>query len=121
MSKSEQDKNTFFYEKLNHFVCIFSEDKQFLNFIKNYQEQIKQKILFLYRIRNKIVHNANNEQDSMVIYYKNFASYLNTVLLCYFIDKRMEGIKDNKEIFYSGEYEMQKIKEKGLKAILNNG
>lgn len=121
LSKSEQDKNTFFYEKLNHFVCIFSEDKQFLNFIKNYQEQIKQKILFLYRIRNKIVHNANNEQDSMVIYYKNFASYLNTVLLCYFIDKRMEGIKDNKEIFYSGEYEMQKIKEKGLKAILNNG
>lgn len=121
LSKSEQDKNTFFYEKLNHFVCIFSEDKQFLNFIKNYQEQIKQKILFLYRIRNKIIHNANNEQDSMVIYYKNFASYLNTVLLCYFIDKRMEGIKDNKEIFYSGEYEMQKIKEKGLKAILNSG
>lgn len=120
LSKIEKDKNTFFYERLNHFICIFSEDKQFLNFIKNYQEQIKQKILFLYRIRNKIVHNANNEQDSMVIYYRNFASYLNTVLLCYFIDKRIEGIKDNKEIFYSGEYEMQKIKEKGLKAILNN-
>lgn len=103
------DKNSFIYEKLEKFVGIFENKEKLRQFIENYKSQVEQKILFLYRLRNKIAHNANKEHNATIIYYKNFADYISTMLICYFIDKRILDYKDNNEILYLGEYEYNKM------------
>lgn len=117
------DEQSFFYEKIQDFIKIFNDEKQFKIFIENYKKQIEQKLIFLYRIRNKIAHNANNEHNATIIYYRNFASYINTALVCYFIDKRLEGLKTNEEIIHYGEYEYDKmllnLKKHGVDSIIN--
>lgn len=105
----ELDKNSFIYEKLEKFVGIFENKEKLHQFIENYKSQVEQKILFLYRLRNKIAHNANKEHNATIIYYKNFADYISTILICYFIDKRILDYKDNNEILYLGEYEYNKV------------
>lgn len=116
------DKNSFFYEKLDKFVNIFDDKNKFKEFIENYRKQAEQKIIFLYRLRNKIAHNANSEYSATIIYYKNFADYISTILVCYFIDRRILGYKDNSEIIYCGEYEYNKmlldIEQKGIDCVL---
>lgn len=103
------DKNSFIYEKLEKFVGIFENKEKLRQFIENYKLQVEQKIVFLYRLRNKIAHNANKEHNATIIYYKNFADYISTMLICYFIDKRILDYKDNNEILYLGEYEYNKM------------
>lgn len=105
----ELDKNSFIYEKIEKFVGIFESKEKLRQFIENYKSQVEQKILFLYRLRNKIAHNANKEHNATIIYYKNFADYISTILICYFIDKRILDYKDNNEILYLGEYEYNKV------------
>lgn len=116
------DKDSFLREKLEKFVLIFDNKIEFKKFIENYKTQIEQKLIFLYRLRNKIAHNANSEYSSTIIYYKNFADYISTILVCYFIDKRILGYKDNSEIIYLGEYEYNKmlldIEKFGIDCIL---
>lgn len=116
------DKDSFLCEKLEKFVLIFDNKIEFKKFIENYKTQIEQKLMFLYRLRNKIAHNANSEYNSTIIYYKNFADYISTILVCYFIDKRILGYKDTNEIIYLGEYEYNKmlldIEKFGIDCIL---
>lgn len=116
------DKDSFLYEKLEKFVLIFDNKIALKKFIENYTIQMEQKLIFLYRLRNKIAHNANSEYSSTIIYYKNFADYISTILVCYFIDKRILGYKDNSEIIYLGEYEYNKmlldIEKFGIDCIL---
>lgn len=117
------DKSSFFYDKLKGFIEIFENKQQFKNFIENYKKQIEQKLVFLYRIRNKIAHNASNEYSATITYYKNFASHINTALVCYFIDKRIQGFKTNEEIIHYGEYEYNKmllnLEKYGVDSIIN--
>ena len=116
------DKDSFIYEKLEKFVGIFDNKQNIHTFIENYKEQVRQKIIFLYRLRNKIAHNANREYNATIIYYKNFADYISTILICYFIDKRILSYKENNEIIYLGEYEYNKmlldIEQFGIDCIL---
>lgn len=117
------DKNSFFYDRLKDFIAIFENKEQFKTFIENYKRQIEQKLIFLYRLRNKIAHNASNEYSATIIYYKNFARHINTILACYFIDKRIQGLKTNEEIIHYGEYEYNKmllnIEKYGVISIIN--
>ncbi len=118
------NKETFFYEKLQNFIKIFEDKKEFKAFIENYKKQIEQKIIFLYRLRNKITHHAMNEYNETIVYYKNFASYINTILICYFIDTRVLRNKyDNDEIINYGVYEYNKmllnLEKYGVDSIIN--
>lgn len=99
------NKNSFFYDRLQDFREKFEKKGEFKKFIEKYKKQIEQELIFLYRIRNKIVHNASNEYIATITYYKNFAAYISTSLTCYFIDKRILGCKSNDEIMNRGEYE----------------
>ncbi len=117
------DKSSFFYDKLKGFIEIFENKQQFKNFIENYKKQIEQKLIFLYRIRNKIAHNASNEYSATITYYKNFARHINTALVCYFIDERIQGFKTNEEIIHYGKYEYNKmlldLEKYGVDSIIN--
>ncbi|WP_416861374.1 hypothetical protein [Helicobacter ganmani] len=117
------DKHSFFYDKLKSFIAIFENKEQFKNFIENYKKQMEQKLTFLYRIRNKIAHSANNEYSATITYYKNFARHINTHLTCYFIDERIQGFKTNEEIIHYGTYEYNKmlldLEKYGIDSIIN--
>lgn len=120
------DKDSFFYDKLKNFIGVFTAKKEFKNFIENHKKQTEQKLIFLYRMRNKIAHNASNEYNATIAYYRNFASFVNTTLLCFFIDKRIDTIlncKSGEEIMNRGEYEYNKmllnLEKYGVDSIIN--
>lgn len=117
------DKESFFYEQLQTFIKRFEYKEEFKKFTENYKKQTEQKLIFLYRLRNKIAHNAMNEYSATMAYYKNFSSYINTTLICYFIDKRVLEYNDNEQIINYGEYEYNKmllnLEKYGVDSIIN--
>lgn len=111
------DKNTFLYEKIDNLISIFTTKEKLLKFIEEFFEDIKQKIIILYKLRNKIVHEAHYEQNSIVQLYKNYADTISTILLCFFVEQKLQGKTDLVEIINFAKYEYEKFYHK----IENNG
>ncbi|TDJ85371.1 hypothetical protein E2O24_07680 [Campylobacter volucris] len=111
------DKNTFLYEKIDNLISIFTTKEKLLKFAEEFFEDIKQKIIILYKLRNKIVHEAHYEQNSIVQLYKNYAVTINTILLCFFVEQKLQGKTDLVEIINFAKYEYEKLCHK----IKNNG
>ncbi|MBD5166629.1 MAG: hypothetical protein HDT12_02475 [Helicobacter sp.] len=109
MDKDELFNKSFLLENIKKMHKIFSDKQECQKFIKMHQNNFKQKLIFLYRIRNKIVHNANTKENSITSYYSHFANYVNAVIMGYFIEQRTQGLKTNEEIIHDGEYEYNKM------------
>lgn len=103
------NKDSFLYEKIEKLVSIFTNKKEFLKFIQNIFKNIEQIMVVLYKLRNKIVHEAHCEQSLIVQLYKNYADNIGTILLCYFVEQRLKGEVDLAEIINSGKYKYEKI------------
>lgn len=62
------------FEQLDNLNELFSDGKKMVKFIEELKEIFSDKLIYLYRIRNKIVHNAHNEFTPMTNYYADFGA-----------------------------------------------
>ncbi len=79
-----------FTDQLKNLKRIFSDKKQCLDLLGDLERITKEKIIYFYRIRNKIVHNANNIQGSFMEQYIKFSTEITTIVIQKYISIKEE-------------------------------
>jgi len=84
-----------------------------------------EKLLYSYRIRNKIVHNADNDTTLTIKYYAAFIGSISGMAVTDYIAKRDKNdFLNTDDILNNITYEYDKLKielgESGIKALLGN-
>ena len=54
------NNDSLLYEQLEYLKTIFTDDKKYLELITRFEKVFFEKLVYVYRIRNKIVHNAHS-------------------------------------------------------------
>ena len=122
-TKSYIDKNTLFFNQLEFLEEIFVDTKKCLALIEKFEKIFFEKLVYLYRIRNKIVHNAHNENNPIFQYYIEFIALVSALSVGSFIDKRAKlSLTTSEDIINNIIYDYDKfkleLKEKGTSILL---
>lgn len=88
--KSNLDTEDLFYEQLDFLNSVFNNPDKCLKLMGKFEEIFFEKLLFIYRIRNQIVHNAHSKSTPMINYYVDFIETVSVVCINEFIEKRNE-------------------------------
>lgn len=119
------DKNELLFAQLDYLKDIFDESSKILKLLTNFEEISREKLIFIYRIRNKIVHEASNQTTCSTNYYLKFISEVTSIILFEFIkkrnDKNLETVEQIiNDIMYDFDSLKIDIKEHGSIILLNN-
>jgi len=121
--KSQTDEQSLFYEQLQTLQEVYSDNKKCLNLIEKFEKIFFEKLVYLYRIRNKIVHNAHSENNPIFQYYVDFITLVSNISIDTFINKRNElSLETSGDIIHNIIYDYDKfkleLKEKGAAVLL---
>ncbi len=119
------DKNSLFYDELNYLKNIFTDTDKCIELLNSFEQNISEKLIYVYRIRNKIAHNANNEITPLIATYADFIAEVSAISIAEIVSKRDRLKLDTttkivNDVIY--EYEKFKIKlqEEGTNILLDN-
>lgn len=118
------NSNSLFYEQLQYLREIFTDKKRCLELIDKFEKIFFEKLVYVYRVRNKIVHNAHSESSPIIDYYVDFIILVSAISINSFIKIRAElSLETNTEVINNIIYEYDKFKlelqEKGTNILLN--
>jgi hypothetical protein len=122
--KKTMNKESLFYEQLEFLQEIFQNNKKCLNLIEKFEKIFFEKLIYLYRIRNKIVHNAYNDVNPMIPYYVKFIMLISSISINVFINKKVSlDLKTSEEIINNINYDYDNFKlelqDKGTSVLLD--
>lgn len=117
------NESELLYEQLKYLENIFASEKECIKLLDKFEKLAKEKLLYVYRIRNKIVHNASKEENILSEYYLDFISFSSRTLIQTFMNKRQnKNLKNVSDIVNDIIYDFDKlkieIKEQGTKILL---
>jgi len=101
---------------------MFQDQGKVKEILEKFESIYYEKILMIYRIRNKIVHNANNDFSPINSDYANDAIEISSIVLGTFIDKNKchETIEDIlNSILYGYDSFKVELDENGVDVLLN--
>lgn len=99
------------YEKLDFLSKLFSNSNYCIELLENFELMAREKLFFIYRIRNKIVHDANSKKTATSNYYLNFIRQASLDILFEFIRKRNNlNLKSANDIFNEIVYDFDTLK-----------
>ena len=118
------DNNSLFYEQLKYLKDVFDDKKKCIELIEKVERIFFEKLIYIYRMRNKIVHNADNENNPIAEYYVKFITTASNESINTFIYKRANfSVQTNDDIINNIIYEYNEFKleltEKGTSILLN--
>lgn len=121
--KTYLEKEELFYEQLDFLNLVFSNSKESLKLIDKFEKIFFEKLVYIYRIRNKIVHNAHNESSPTINYYVDFVEIVSTICISTFIQKRANfSLSSSDEIINNIIYDYDefklKLKDVGTEILL---
>lgn len=87
---TELTTEDLFTDQLKNLKDIFSDKKRCLDLLNDLERITREKIIYFYRIRNKIVHNANDIQGSFMEQYIQFATEITTIVIQKYISIKEE-------------------------------
>ncbi len=117
------NNDSLFYEQLEYLKIIFVDDKKYSELLTIFEKVFFEKLVYVYRIRNKIVHNAHSENSPIINYYVDFITLVSAISTGTFIDKRatlnLQKSEDiiNNIIYEYDEFKLE-LKEKGTNILL---
>lgn len=115
--------DSLFHEQLKYLQRIFNDKKECLELINKFEKIFFEKLVYVYRMRNKIVHNAHSESSPISQYYVDFITLVSAISISTYISKREKfDFKDNSEIINNIIFDYDKFKlelnEKGTEILL---
>lgn len=119
------DKNSLFYDELNYLKSIFTDTDKCIELLDSFEKNISEKLIYVYRIRNKIAHNAYNEVTPLIATYANFISEVSSASISAFEGKRDKLQLDTtdkivNDLIYEYEKFKMRLKEKGANILLGD-
>ena len=121
--QSNLDEKSLLYEQLEYLKKIFTDTKQCIALLEKLEKIFFEKLVYVYRMRNKIVHNAHNESSPIAQYYVEFIAMSSAISINTFIKIRGTlSLQTSDEIINNISYEYDKfgleLKEQGTKVLL---
>lgn len=121
--QSNLDEKSLFYEQLEYLKKIFTDTKECIALLEKLEKIFFEKLVYVYRMRNKIVHNAHNESSPIAQYYVEFVAMSSAISINTFINIRGTlSLQTSDEIINNIAYEYDKfgleLKEQGTKVLL---
>lgn len=121
--QSNLDEKSFFYEQLEYLKKIFTDTKECIALLEKLEKIFFEKLVYVYRMRNKIVHNAHNESSPIAQYYVEFIAMSSAISINTFIHIRGAlSLKTSDDIINNIAYEYDKfgleLKDQGTKILL---
>jgi len=118
------NNHLLFFEQLEYLYEIFTNKKRCLELIEKFEKIFFEKLVYIYRVRNKIVHNAHSESNPIIDYYVDFITLVSATSINSFIQIRANLLLEtNTDIINNIIYEYDKFKlelqEKGTNILLN--
>ncbi len=100
---------------------IFNDKNECLSLLNKFKTLNRKNLIYVYRIRNKIVHNAHTKITPNTNYYLNFISGVCSTMICEIIEKRthletVDSILNN--LIYDFELSKLNIEKNGAKFLL---
>ncbi|MGL5938924.1 MAG: hypothetical protein ACRC2S_00835 [Waterburya sp.] len=111
--KKELKSDELLYEQLNYLEIVFNDQNSCIELLENFKQMSYEQLIFVYRIRNKIVHNANNKNTTTSNYYLNFICKASLDILFEFIRKRSNqtlNLKSVDDLLNEIIYDFDKLK-----------
>ncbi|PHV61299.1 hypothetical protein [Cyanobacterium aponinum] len=109
--KANFEKEELLYYQLDYLRLIFNNPDTLKTLLDDFEHICKEKLLYVYRIRNKIVHNANTEENTLSEYYSDFISQASTLTIIQFMTKRYnKNLKTTESILNDILYDFNKLK-----------
>ena len=117
------NRNSLFFEQLEYLKDIFTNNEKCLDLIGKFEKIFFEKLVYVYRMRNKIVHNAYNESNPVSQYYVNFITLASSISINVFVQMRENfSLQTNNDIINNIIYEYDEfklnLKEKGISVLL---
>lgn len=121
---SHLEVDSLFYEQLKYLHEIFTDKKKCLELIDKFEKVFFEKLVYVYRVRNKIVHNAHNESSPLLDHYVDFITLVSAISIESFVQIRAKiSLETNTDIINHIIYEYDEFKlelnEKGTGILLN--
>lgn len=121
--QSNLDEKSLFYEQLEYLKKIFTDTKECITLLEKLEKIFFEKLVYVYRMRNKIVHNAHNETSPIAQYYVEFIAMSSAISINTFINIRGTlSLETSDDIINNIAYEYDKfgleLKEHGTKVLL---
>lgn len=121
--QSNLNEKSLFYEQLEYLKKIFTDTKECIALLEKLEKIFFEKLVYVYRMRNKIVHNAHNENSPIAQYYIEFIAMSSAISINTFINIRGTlSLQTSDEIINNIAYEYDKfgleLKEQGTKVLL---
>ncbi|WP_069790986.1 hypothetical protein A5482_015145 (plasmid) [Cyanobacterium sp. IPPAS B-1200] len=109
--KAKFEKEELLYYQLDYLRSIFNNPDTLKKLLVDFENISKEKLLYVYRIRNKIVHNANTEENTLSEYYSDFISQASRLTIIQFMTKRQnKNLKTTESILNDILYDFNKLK-----------
>jgi hypothetical protein len=109
--QSKFEKEELLYYQLEYLKLIFNNPEKLKKILEDFENISKEKLLYVYRIRNKIVHNANTEENTLSEYYSDFISQASKLIVIEFMEKRQnKNLKTTESILNDILYDFNKLK-----------
>lgn len=110
-------------DQLEYLGKIFTDKKKCIELLEAFEKSIFEKLVYVYRIRNKIVHTANSEQNPLINFYLDFITDAVSMVVFEFQHKRNYlSLSTNEEIIHNILYDFDKFKidlqDKGTEILL---
>lgn len=109
--KNYLNKEDLFYEQIDFMCSVFNDAKVCLKLIEKFEKIFFEKLVYIYRVRNKIVHNAHNESTPIIKYYVKFIEMVSAICINTFIQKRAKySLSSSDEIINNIIYDYDEFK-----------
>lgn len=121
--KVHLENSTLLYSQLEYLKEIFTDKKKCLDLLSIFEKIFFEKLVYIYRMRNKVVHNAYNDNSSLSEFYVDFITLVSAISINTFIHKRGSlNLESNNEIINNIIYDYDEfkleLKEKGTSILL---
>lgn len=124
--QKEIPENCLLHDQLSFLSQIFNNSKTCIKLLEEFETMAREKLFFVYRIRNKIVHNASNKSTATSNYYLDFIAKASSNIVFEFIRMRskqklnLNCIDDIlNEIIYNFDKLKIEIQQNGSETLLN--
>lgn len=122
--QTDLNNNSLFFEQLGYLDEIFTDKKKCLELIDKFEKIFFEKLVYVYRVRNKIVHNAHSESNPIIDYYVDFITLASAANISSFMQIRANlSLETNIDVINNIMYEYDKFKlelqEKGTCILLD--
>lgn len=120
---SHIDNDSLFYTQLEYLNSIFTNKNECIKLLEVFESIIFEKLVYVYRVRNQIVHNAKTENTPAIELYSDFITQISATSIIEFIHIRENSsLQTNTDIINNIIYEYDRFKlelnEKGTEILL---